>query len=148
MSDSETARKVFEVLKLAEQAPAQDALPMLNGLAGLIQGGGEKRRWKSKTPAPAPSSRSAKSERRCIASNLQAACMQRRSVPPSDGCSLRGEPDFLSGKFGTLSRRHFRDAPSRQNSEAILRGQAPGPGSHFAARRLDQMDFTAAARLP
>ncbi len=41
MSDSETARKVFEVLKLAEQAPAQDALPMLNGLAGLIQGNGE-----------------------------------------------------------------------------------------------------------
>ena len=41
MSDSETARKVFEILKLAEQAPPQDALPMLNGLAGLIQGGGE-----------------------------------------------------------------------------------------------------------
>ncbi len=41
MSDSETARKVFDVLKLAAQAPAQDALPMLNGLAGLIQGNGE-----------------------------------------------------------------------------------------------------------
>ena len=31
----------------------------------------------------------------------------------------------------------FRDAPSRQNSEAILRGRR-GPGSHFAARRLDK----------
>ena len=41
MSDSETAQKVFEALKLAEQSPAQEALPMLNGLAGLIQGGGE-----------------------------------------------------------------------------------------------------------
>ena len=41
MSDSETAHKVFKALKLAEQSPAQQALPMLNGLAGLIQGGGE-----------------------------------------------------------------------------------------------------------
>jgi hypothetical protein len=41
MSDSETAQKVFEALKLAEQAQPQEALPMLNGLAGLIQGGGE-----------------------------------------------------------------------------------------------------------
>jgi hypothetical protein len=41
MSDSETAQKVFEALKQAEQAPPQQALPMLNGLAGLIQGGGE-----------------------------------------------------------------------------------------------------------
>jgi hypothetical protein len=41
MSDSETAQKVFEALKLAEQASPQQALPMLNGLAGLIQGGGE-----------------------------------------------------------------------------------------------------------
>ena len=41
MSDSETARKVFEALKLAEQVPPQQALPMLNGLAGLIQGSGE-----------------------------------------------------------------------------------------------------------
>jgi hypothetical protein len=41
MTDSETARKVFETLKLAEQAPAQQALPILNGLAGLIRGGGE-----------------------------------------------------------------------------------------------------------
>jgi hypothetical protein len=41
MSDSETAQKVFEALKQAEQASPQEALPMLNGLAGLIQGGGE-----------------------------------------------------------------------------------------------------------
>ena len=41
MSDSETAKKVFEALKQAEQAPPRQALPMLNGLAGLIQGGGE-----------------------------------------------------------------------------------------------------------
>jgi hypothetical protein len=41
MSDSETAQKVFEALKQAEQAPPQQALLMLNGLAGLIQGGGE-----------------------------------------------------------------------------------------------------------
>jgi hypothetical protein len=43
MSDSETAQKVFEALKLAEHAPSQDALPILNGLAGLLQGGGEQR---------------------------------------------------------------------------------------------------------
>ena len=41
MSDSETAQKVFEALKQAEQASPQQALPMLNGLAGLIQGSGE-----------------------------------------------------------------------------------------------------------
>ena len=41
MTDSETAQKVFKALKLAEHAPAQQALPILNGLAGLIQGGGE-----------------------------------------------------------------------------------------------------------
>jgi len=41
MSDSETAQKVFEALKQAEQASPQQALPILNGLAGLIQGGGE-----------------------------------------------------------------------------------------------------------
>jgi hypothetical protein len=40
MSDTETAQKVFEALKLAEQAPSQDALPILNGLIGLVQGSG------------------------------------------------------------------------------------------------------------
>jgi hypothetical protein len=43
MSDSETAQKVFEALKMAEQTAPQEALPILNGLAGLIQGGGEQR---------------------------------------------------------------------------------------------------------
>ena len=41
MSDSETAQKVFEALKLAEHAPAEQALPILNGLVGLVQGSGE-----------------------------------------------------------------------------------------------------------
>jgi hypothetical protein len=41
MSDSETAQQVFEALKLAEQEPVQKALPILNGLVGLVQGGGE-----------------------------------------------------------------------------------------------------------
>jgi hypothetical protein len=41
MSDSETAQKVFEALKQAEQAPPLEALPMLNALAGLVRGGGE-----------------------------------------------------------------------------------------------------------
>src|SRR5580658_4752638 len=38
MSDSETAQNVFKALKLAEHAPAQQALPILNGLVGLLQG--------------------------------------------------------------------------------------------------------------
>jgi hypothetical protein len=41
MSDSEIAQKVFKALKLAEHAPAQQALPILNGLVGLVQGGDE-----------------------------------------------------------------------------------------------------------
>jgi hypothetical protein len=41
MSDSETAQTVFKALKLAEHAPAQQALPILNGLVGLVQGSGE-----------------------------------------------------------------------------------------------------------
>ena len=43
MSDSETAQNVFKALKLAEHAPAQEALPILNGLVGLVQGGGDQR---------------------------------------------------------------------------------------------------------
>jgi hypothetical protein len=43
MIDSETAQKVFEALKLAEKAPAKEALPILNGLVGLVQGGGDQR---------------------------------------------------------------------------------------------------------
>jgi hypothetical protein len=41
MSDSKTAAKVIEALKAAESAPPQVALPMLNGLVGLVQGEGE-----------------------------------------------------------------------------------------------------------
>jgi hypothetical protein len=40
MTDAETAAKVLDTLKVAEQAPPQAALPMLNGLVGLVQGGG------------------------------------------------------------------------------------------------------------
>jgi hypothetical protein len=41
MTDSEKAAKVIEALKVAEREPAQIALPILNGLAGLVQGDGE-----------------------------------------------------------------------------------------------------------
>jgi hypothetical protein len=38
MTDFETPQKVFKALKLAEHAPAQAALPILNGLMPLLQG--------------------------------------------------------------------------------------------------------------
>ena len=41
MSDFEKAGKVLDTLKAAEAQPAQQALPMLNGLVGLVQGSGE-----------------------------------------------------------------------------------------------------------
>ena len=41
MTDSEKATTVLESLKAAEREPAQNALPMLNGLVGLVQGSGE-----------------------------------------------------------------------------------------------------------
>jgi hypothetical protein len=41
MTDSEKAAKVLDALKAAEHEPAQAALPMLNGLVGLVQGSGE-----------------------------------------------------------------------------------------------------------
>jgi hypothetical protein len=41
MTDSENAAKVLDTLKAAERAPAQAALPMLNELVALVQGGGE-----------------------------------------------------------------------------------------------------------
>jgi hypothetical protein len=41
MTDSGKAAKVLEALKAAERAPAQIALPILNGLVGLVQGSGE-----------------------------------------------------------------------------------------------------------
>ena len=37
MNDSAKAAKVLEALKAAEREPAQTALPMLNGLVGLVQ---------------------------------------------------------------------------------------------------------------
>jgi hypothetical protein len=43
MTDAETAQKVLEALKLAQRAPPPEALPILNGLAGLVQGSGEQR---------------------------------------------------------------------------------------------------------
>src|SRR5260370_33013452 len=43
MSDSEKAAKVMEALKAAEREPAQIALPILNGIVGLVQGDREQR---------------------------------------------------------------------------------------------------------
>jgi hypothetical protein len=41
MSDCENAAKIIEALKAAEQEPAQTALPILNALVRLSQGGRE-----------------------------------------------------------------------------------------------------------
>jgi hypothetical protein len=41
MTDSEKAAEVIKALKAAEHEPPQAALPILNGLIGLVQGGGE-----------------------------------------------------------------------------------------------------------
>lgn len=41
MTDAEKAAKALETLKAAERAPAQAALPMLNGLIGLVQAEGD-----------------------------------------------------------------------------------------------------------
>jgi hypothetical protein len=41
MTDSEKAAKVIEALKAAEREPPQAALPILNGLVALVQGGGD-----------------------------------------------------------------------------------------------------------
>jgi hypothetical protein len=38
MTDSQKAAHVMESLQAAEREPAQTALPILNGLAGLVQG--------------------------------------------------------------------------------------------------------------
>src|SRR5258705_12926315 len=43
MSDSEKAAKVMEALKAAQREPAQIALPILNGIVGLVQGDREQR---------------------------------------------------------------------------------------------------------
>jgi len=37
MTDSQKAAKVLEALRAAEREPAQKALPILNGLIGLVQ---------------------------------------------------------------------------------------------------------------
>ena len=41
MTDLENATKAFDALKAAEKQPAELALPILNGLIGLVQGSGE-----------------------------------------------------------------------------------------------------------
>lgn len=41
MTDAEKAAKVIAALQAAEREPAQQALPILNGLVGLVQGEGE-----------------------------------------------------------------------------------------------------------
>jgi hypothetical protein len=41
MTDAEKATQVLATLKAAEQAPPLAALPMLNELVGLVQGGGD-----------------------------------------------------------------------------------------------------------
>jgi hypothetical protein len=41
MTESEKAAKVIEALQAAEREPTPTALPILNGLVGLVQGGGE-----------------------------------------------------------------------------------------------------------
>lgn len=41
MRDFEKATRVLDALKAAEDQPAQLALPILNGLVGLVQGSGE-----------------------------------------------------------------------------------------------------------
>jgi len=43
MSETEKAREVMAALKLAEREPAQKALPILNGLVGLVKGDQEQR---------------------------------------------------------------------------------------------------------
>ncbi len=41
MTDAEKAAKVVQALKAAEREPAQTALPILNGLVGLVQSEGK-----------------------------------------------------------------------------------------------------------
>jgi hypothetical protein len=41
MTDSEKAATIIEALKAAEREPPQAALPILNGLVGLVQAHGE-----------------------------------------------------------------------------------------------------------
>jgi hypothetical protein len=64
MTDSEKVERGIEALKAAEREPAQVALPILNGLVGLVQGDPDSL-WKSKRRVPARSWPSAKSEKPC-----------------------------------------------------------------------------------
>jgi hypothetical protein len=41
MTDAEKAAKVIEALQAAEREPSEMALPILNGLVGLVQGDGD-----------------------------------------------------------------------------------------------------------
>jgi hypothetical protein len=41
MTDSEKAAQIIEALQAAEREPAPVALPILNGLVGLVQGNGD-----------------------------------------------------------------------------------------------------------
>ena len=41
MTDHDKATRVLDALKAAEDKPVELALPILNGLVGLVQGGGE-----------------------------------------------------------------------------------------------------------
>jgi hypothetical protein len=41
MTDTSIAQQVLDALKQAQQQPAQQALPILNGLIPLVQAGGE-----------------------------------------------------------------------------------------------------------
>jgi hypothetical protein len=41
MTDAEKAAKVIEALQAAEREPSEIALPILNGLVGLVQGDGD-----------------------------------------------------------------------------------------------------------
>jgi hypothetical protein len=43
VNEHDPAQQVLEALKSAERAPAQEALPILNGLVGLVQGNGGQR---------------------------------------------------------------------------------------------------------
>ena len=40
MSERDNAQQALDALKLAEQKPAQEALPVMNALIPLVQGGG------------------------------------------------------------------------------------------------------------
>jgi hypothetical protein len=85
MSDFEKATRVFDALKVAEGQPAQQALPILNGLVALVQGSGEQSLEVGEARSGA-SWRSVRSARPCTADSLRISFGRRRSGQPSDGC--------------------------------------------------------------